>query len=134
MIGTLKHIAIAVPDLEAACAFYRDVFGAALSQSVEQPDHGVRVVRADLGDSQIELMEPLGTNSPIAGFLKRHPRGGIHHLCYGVADIRKARDELVAAGVSVLGDGEPRIGGHGKPVVFLKPADTFGALIELEED
>lgn len=134
MIGKLKHVAIAVPDLDAACAFYRDVLRAALSQSEAQPDHGVRVVRVELGESHVELMEPLGSDSPIAGFLERNPRGGIHHVCYRVADIRKARDELLAAGVALLGDGEPKIGGHGKPVLFLKPADTFGTLIELEEE
>ncbi|MEX0923783.1 MAG: methylmalonyl-CoA epimerase [Rhodovibrionaceae bacterium] len=134
MIGKLNHVAIAVPDLEAASAFYRDVLRAALAQPQDQPDHGVRVVRVELGESQVELMEPLGPDSPIAKFLARNPRGGIHHLCYSVADIRKARDELTAAGIAVLGDGEPKIGGHGKPVLFLRPADSHGALIELEED
>ena len=133
MIGKLNHVAIAVPDLNAACDFYRDVLRAALSQPVDQPEHGVRVVRVELGESQVELMEPLGDNSPIAGFLERNPRGGLHHVCYRVGDIRKARDELAAAGVTILGDGEPKIGGHGKPVLFLKPSDAFGTLIELEE-
>lgn len=133
MIGKLNHVAIAVPDLEAASAFYRDVLRAALSQPVDQPAHGVRVVRVELGESQVELMEPLGADSPIAKFLERNPRGGIHHVCYEVADIRKARDELRAAGVGLLGDGEPKIGGHGRPVLFMKPADSHGALIELEE-
>lgn len=133
MIGKLNHVAIAVPDLAAACAFYRDVLRAALSQPQDQPEHGVRVVRVELGESQVELMEPLGENSPIAKFLARNPRGGLHHVCYQVADIRKARDELTAAGMTLLGDGEPKIGGHGKPVLFLKPAESFGTLIELEE-
>lgn len=134
MIGKLNHVAIAVPDLEAACAFYRDVLRAALSQPSDQPEHGVRIVRVELGESQVELMEPLGEDSPIARFLERNPRGGIHHLCYAVKDIRRARDELAAAGVAVLGNGEPKTGAHGKPVLFLKPSDSFGALIELEEE
>lgn len=133
MIGKLNHVAIAVPDLEAASAFYRDVMRAALSQPADQPEHGVRVVRVELGDSQVELMEPLGAESPIARFLERNPRGGIHHVCYEVPDIRKAREDLLAAGIGLTGDGEPKIGGHGKPVLFLKPADSFGTLIELEE-
>ena len=133
MIGKLNHVAIAVPDQWASGACSRDVLRAALSQPVDQPEHGVRVVRVELGESQVELMEPLGEESPIAKFLERNPRGGLHHVCYEVRDIRKARDELLAAGVTVLGDGEPKIGGHGKPVLFLKPADSFGTLIELEE-
>lgn len=133
MIGKLNHVAIAVPDLEAASVFYRDVLRAALSQPMDQPEHGVRVVRVELGESQVELMEPLGKDSPIAGFLERNPRGGLHHVCYQVRDIRKARDQLQAAGITLLGDGEPKIGSHGKPVLFLKPADACGTLIELEE-
>ncbi len=133
MIGRLNHVAIAVPDLEAARALYRDVFGATVSEPVDLPEHGVRTVFVDLGNTKIELLHPLGDNSPIAGFLARHADGGIHHVCYEVGDIRAARDRLVAAGLRILGDGEPRAGAHGRPVLFLHPKDALGTLIELEE-
>lgn len=133
MIGRLNHVAIAVPDLDAARAMYRDIFGARVSEPLDLPEHGVTTVFVDLGNSRIELLHPLGADSPIAGFLARQPAGGIHHLCYEVADIRAARDRLRAAGMRVLGDGEPRPGAHGRPVLFLHPKDAFGTLIELEE-
>jgi len=133
MIGRLNHVAIAVPDLAAAAARYRDVLGAAVSDPVDQPAHGVTVVFVTLPNSKIELLAPLGENSPIAGYLARNPGGGIHHLCYEVADIYAARDRLQAEGARVLGDGEPKIGAHDKPVLFLHPKDFFGTLIELEQ-
>lgn len=133
MIGRLNHVAIAVPDLDAARAMYRDIFGARVSEPLDLPEHGVTTVFVDLGNTRIELLHPLGADSPIAGFLARQPAGGIHHLCYEVADIRAARDRLRAAGMRVLGDGEPRPGAHGRPVLFLHPKDAFGTLIELEE-
>jgi len=133
MIGRLNHVAIAVPDLAAAAARYRDVLGAEVSRPVDQPAHGVTVVFVTLPNSKIELLAPLGENSPIAGYLSRNPGGGIHHLCYEVDDIYAARDRLQAAGARVLGGGEPTIGAHDKPVLFLHPKDFFGTLIELEQ-
>lgn len=133
MIGRLNHIAIAVPDLEAATATYRDVLGGAVSQPLDQPDHGVTVVFVELPNAKIELLYPLGADSPIAKFLERSPSGGIHHVCYEVDDILAARDRLLAAGARVLGDGEPKTGAHGKPVLFLHPKDFLGTLVELEE-
>ncbi len=133
MLGRLNHVAIAVPDLEAASAVYRDTLGARVSQLQMLPEHGVTVVFIDTGNSKIELLEPLGENSPIAAFLDRNPAGGIHHICYEVEDIRAARDRLVAAGARVLGDGQPKTGAHGKPVLFLHPKDFLGTLVELEQ-
>ena len=133
MIGRLNHVAIAVPDLAGAAAQYRDVLGARVSDPVDQPDHGVTMVFVELPNAKIELLHPLGADSPIAGFLARNPSGGIHHLCYEVEDILAARDRLLACGARVLGDGEPKIGAHGKPVLFLHPKDFAGTLIELEQ-
>jgi methylmalonyl-CoA/ethylmalonyl-CoA epimerase len=133
MIGRLNHVAIAVRDLDAACATYRDVLGARLTAPQDLPEHGVRVVFVELPNTKIEFLEPLGPQSPIAKFLERNPDGGIHHLCYEVLDIREARDRLVASGARVLGDGEPKIGAHGNPVLFLHPKDFVGTLTELEE-
>jgi len=133
MIGRLNHVAIAVPDLAAAAARYRDVLGAEVSDPVDQPAHGVTVVFVTLPNSKIELLAPLGENSPIAGYLARNPGGGIHHLCYEIADIYAARDRLQAEDARVLGGGEPKIGAHDKPVLFLHPKDFFGTLIELEQ-
>ena len=133
MIGRLNHVAIAVPDLAAAAAQYHDLLGARVSPPVAQPAHGVTTVFVELPNTKIELLHPLGENSPIDGFLERHPGGGLHHVCYEVGDIRTARDRLVAAGARVLGDGEPRIGAHERPVLFLHPKDFSGTLIELEQ-
>lgn len=133
MIGRLNHVAIAVSDIEAATAVYRDTLGAEVSAKEEQPDHGVSTVFINLPNTKIELLEPLGENSPIAKFLEKNPSGGIHHVCYEVDDIRAARDKLMAEGARVLGDGEPKIGAHGKPVLFLHPKDFLGTLTELEE-
>jgi len=133
MIGRLNHVAIAVPDLEAAAQVYRGMLGAAVSQAVPQPKHGVTVIFVTLPNTKIELLEPLGDGSPIAAFLERNPSGGIHHLCYEVDDILAARDRLKAKGARVLGDGEPKIGAHDKPVLFLHPKDFCGTLIELEQ-
>jgi methylmalonyl-CoA/ethylmalonyl-CoA epimerase len=133
MIGRLNHVAIAVPDLAGAAAQYRDFLGARVSDPVDQPDHGVTVVFVELPNAKIELLHPLGADSPIAGFLARNPSGGIHHLCYEVEDILAARDRLLAGGARVLGDGEPKIGAHDKPVLFLHPKDFSGTLIELEQ-
>jgi methylmalonyl-CoA/ethylmalonyl-CoA epimerase len=133
MIGRLNHVAIAVPDLEAAAAQYRDTLGAVVGAPQAEPDHGVTVVFIELPNTKIELLHPLGEGSPIAGFLAKNPAGGIHHLCYEVEDIRAARDRLKAAGARVLGDGEPKTGAHGKPVLFLHPKDFTGTLIELEQ-
>jgi methylmalonyl-CoA/ethylmalonyl-CoA epimerase len=133
MIGRLNHVAIAVPDLAAASTLYAEALGAKVSAPLPQPEHGVTVVFVTLPNSKIELLEPLGADSPIANFLGRSPGGGIHHLCYEVDDILAARDHLKAAGARVLGDGEPRIGAHGKPVLFLHPKDFLGTLIELEQ-
>jgi len=133
MLKRLNHVAIAVPDLAAAADTYRNVLGARVSPPQALPEHGVTVVFIDLGNTKVELLEPLGENSPIAGFLEKNPSGGMHHLCYEVEDIRAARDRLVASGARVLGDGEPKIGAHRKPVLFLHPKDFCGTLIELEE-
>ena len=133
MIGRLNHIAIAVPDLAAAVAQYRDTLGAQVSAPSAQPEHGVTVVFVTLPNSKIELLEPLGAGSPIANFLERSPAGGVHHLCFEVDDIIAARDRLAAGGARVLGDGEPKLGAHGKPVIFLHPKDFCGTLIELEQ-
>jgi len=133
MIGRLNHIAIAVPDLDAAMAQYRDVLGAAVGAPQDEPDHGVTVVFIELPNTKIELLFPLGDDSPIASFLVKNPAGGIHHMCYEVEDIRAARDRLMASGARVLGSGEPKIGAHGKPVLFLHPKDFNGCLIELEQ-
>ena len=133
MIGNINHIAIAVPDLETAAARWRDTLGADVSAPQSLPEHGVRIVFVTQPNSKVELMEPLGESSPIAAFLARNPDGGIHHICYEVSDIRAARDRLVDEGARVLGDGEPRTGAHGNPVLFLHPKDFFGTLIELEE-
>ena len=133
MIGRLNHVAIAVPDLAAAAAQYRDTLGAAVSAPVDEPDHGVTVVFVTLPNTKIELLSPLGADSPIAKFLARNPAGGIHHVCYEVDDIHAARDRLQAEGARVLGDGEPKTGAHGKPVLFLHPKDFCGTLIELEQ-
>jgi methylmalonyl-CoA/ethylmalonyl-CoA epimerase len=133
MIGRLNHVAIAVPDLEAAAALYRTTLGAKVSAPVPQPAHGVTVVFVELPNSKIELLHPLGAGSPIAGFLEKNPAGGIHHLCFEVEDILAARDRLKAEGARVLGDGEPKIGAHDKPVLFLHPKDFYGTLIELEQ-
>jgi len=133
MIGRLNHVAIAVPDLAAAAALYRNALGARVSAPVPQPAHGVTVVFVELPNAKIELLQPLGENSPIAGFLQKNVAGGIHHVCYEVGDIYAARDKLKAAGARVLGDGEPKIGAHDKPVLFLHPKDFCGTLIELEQ-
>jgi methylmalonyl-CoA/ethylmalonyl-CoA epimerase len=133
MIGRLNHVAIAVPDLAAASATYRDALGARVSRPVDVAEHGVTVVFVELPNTKIELLQPLGEDSPIAGFLARNPAGGMHHLCFEVDDILAARDRLKAEGLRVLGDGEPKIGAHGKPVLFLHPKDVSGTLVELEQ-
>ena len=133
MIGRLNHVAIAVPDLEAASAQYRDVLGAKVNPPQDEPDHGVTVVFIELPNTKIELLYPLGENSPIKAFLEKNPSGGIHHICYEVEDILAARDTLKASGARVLGNGEPKIGAHGKPVLFLHPKDFTGTLVELEQ-
>ena len=133
MIGRLNHVAIAVHDLAAASAVYRETLGAEVTEPMEEPDHGVRVVFINLPNTKIELLEPLGEYSPIAKFLEKNPSGGIHHVCYEVDDIIAARDRLKADGARVLGDGEPKIGAHGKPVLFLHPKDFCGTLTELEQ-
>ncbi|SFE51829.1 methylmalonyl-CoA epimerase [Roseivivax sediminis] len=133
MIGRLNHVAIAVPDLEAAAAQYRDTLGAEVGVPQDEPDHGVTVVFITLPNTKIELLYPLGEDSPIRGFLDKNPSGGIHHICYEVDDIHAARDRLAAQGARVLGSGEPKIGAHGKPVLFLHPKDFNGCLVELEQ-
>lgn len=133
MIGRLNHVAIAVPDLEAGAAIYRDLLGATVTGPRAMPEHGVTIVFVELPNTKIELMEPLGEASPIAGFLKKSPAGGIHHVCYEVDDIIAARDRLVSGGARVLGDGAPKPGAHGKPVLFLHPRDFCGTLVELEQ-
>ena len=133
MIGRLNHVAIAVPSLAGAVAQYRGTLGAEVSEPVPQPAHGVTVVFVNLPNTKVELLEPLGEKSPIAAFLERNPSGGIHHLCYEVDDIIAARDTLKASGARVLGDGEPKTGAHGKPVLFLHPKDFNGTLVELEQ-
>lgn len=133
MIGRLNHVAIAVPDLDAAAAQYRDALGASVSVPQAEPDHGVRVVFITLVNTKIELLEPLDDGSPIRGFLDKNPNGGIHHVCYEVEDIHAAATRLSEEGARVLGDGNPKTGAHGKPVMFLHPKDFNGTLIELEE-
>ncbi len=133
MLGRVNHIAIAVPDLAAATATYRDTLGARVSQSQALPEHGVTVVFVELPNTKVELLEPLGEASPIAAFLDKNPSGGMHHICYEVDDIIAARDRLKAGGARVLGDGNPKIGAHGKPVLFLHPKDFNGTLVELEQ-
>ncbi|MBD25748.1 MAG: methylmalonyl-CoA epimerase [Candidatus Marinimicrobia bacterium] len=133
MIGRLNHVAIAVPDLDAAAANYRDVLGAQVSQPQDLPDHGVTVIFVELDNTKIELIHPLGEDSTIKGFLEKNTAGGIHHMCYEVDDIYEARDKLRSQGKRVLGDGEPQIGAHGKPVLFLHPKDFNGTLVEVEQ-
>ena len=133
MIGRLNHVAIVVPDLQAARALYRDTLGARVSEAVDMPAHGVTTVFVELPNTKIELLHPLGKESPIAAFLARNPAGGMHHVCFEVDDILAARDRLQAEGARVLGDGEPRIGAHDKPVLFLHPKDFCGTLIEIEQ-
>jgi methylmalonyl-CoA/ethylmalonyl-CoA epimerase len=133
MIGRLNHVAIAVRDIAKASNLYKNTLGAQVSAVVPQPDHGVSTVFITLPNTKIELLEPLGVDSPIAKFLDRNPDGGIHHICYEVDDIKSARDKLTAAGARVLGTGEPNIGAHGKPVLFLHPKDFNGTLVELEQ-
>lgn len=133
MIGKLNHVAIVVPDLDRAVATYRDALGATVSDPMDLPEHGVRVVFVTLPNTKIELLLPIGENSPVAKFLERNVDGGMHHLCYEVEDIIAARDKLVAAGARVLGNGEPKTGAHGKPVLFLHPKDFCGTLVEIEQ-
>lgn len=133
MLGRVNHIALAVPDLVEAAEKYRSVLGASVTEPDALPEHGVTVVFVTLENTKVELLEPLGEGSPIAAFLAKNPAGGMHHICYEVDDIIAARDSLVAAGGRVLGDGQPKIGAHGKPVLFLHPKDFFGTLIELEQ-
>ncbi|MBB4066695.1 methylmalonyl-CoA epimerase [Gellertiella hungarica] len=133
MLGRVNHVAIAVPDMEKGIAAYRDTLGATVSEVQKLPEHGVSVVFVELPNTKVELLEPLGENSPIAAFLEKNPSGGMHHICYEVEDILAARDQLKATGARVLGDGTPKIGAHGKPVLFLHPKDFFGTLIELEQ-
>lgn len=133
MIGNLNHIAIAVPDLDQAMDLYKGTLGADVGDKLDQPDHGVTVVFITLPNTKIELIHPLGDDSPIAKFLVKNPDGGIHHICYEVDDIIKVRDKLIATGARILGDGPPKIGAHGKPVLFLHPKDFTGTLIELEQ-
>ena len=133
MIGRLNHVAIAVPDLEQAADQYRNALGAKVGAPQDEPDHGVTVIFIELENTKIELLHPLGGSSPIAGFLEKNPSGGIHHICYEVDDIIEARDHLKSKGARVLGAGEPKIGAHGKPVLFLHPKDFTGTLLELEQ-
>jgi len=133
MLGRLNHVAIAVPDIAAAAATYRDTLGATVTAPQLLPEHGVTVVFIELGNTKVELLEPLGDASPIAAFLAKNPAGGMHHVCYEVDDIIAARDRLKASGARVLGSGEPKIGAHGKPVLFLHPKDFQGTLVELEQ-
>lgn len=133
MLGAINHIAIATPDLDQAVKFYRDTLGALVSSPQSLPEHGVTVVFVELGDSKVELLEPLGENSPIAAFLEKNPNGGMHHICYNVANILEAKDRLVSQGLRILGDGQPKIGAHGNPVLFLHPKDAGGVLVELEQ-
>ena len=133
MIGRLNHVAIAVKDIAASSKLYRDTLGAKVSEPTPQPDHGVTVVFIELPNTKIELLEPLGADSPIAKFLEKNPDGGMHHVCYEVDDILAARDRLKAKGARVIGNGEPKIGAHGKPVLFLHPKDFNGTLVEIEQ-
>jgi methylmalonyl-CoA/ethylmalonyl-CoA epimerase len=133
MLGRLNHVAIAVPDLAAATVLYRDTLGAVVTNPQDLPEHGVTVVFVDVGNTKVELLAPLGEASPITAFLEKNPAGGMHHVCYEVDDILAARDRLKAGGARVLGDGNPKVGAHGKPVLFLHPKDLFGTLVELEQ-
>ncbi|MEO1608785.1 MAG: methylmalonyl-CoA epimerase [Pseudomonadota bacterium] len=133
MIDRLNHVAIAVRDIRSAASVYRDILGADVSAATQMPEHGVTAIFITLANTKIELLEPLGDNSPIAKFLERNPEGGIHHLCYEVDDIIAARDQLIASGARILGDGQPKNGAHGKPVLFLHPKDFNGILMELQE-
>ena len=133
MIGNLNHVAIAVDDLDAATAIYRDTLGATVTKATDLPEHGVTTVFVELPNTKIELLKPLGENSPIKSFLQKNPSGGIHHLCYEVEDIEKAIDKMLSQGARVLGDGKPKIGAHGKPVIFLHPKDFCGTMVELEQ-
>ena len=133
MIGRMNHVAIAVPDLGAAAATYENVLGATVSAPVDMPEHGVTTVFVELPNTKIELLHPLGAGSPVRKFLERNPDGGVHHVCYEVDDIEQARAQLLEQGARVLGDGKPRIGAHGKPVLFLHPKDFYGTLIEIEQ-
>lgn len=133
MIGKLNHIAIAVPDLESASRIYKDILGANVSDPVSMPDHGVTTVFVELPNTKIELLEPLGDESPIKNYLLKNPKGGMHHICYEVDDIYKSRDKLINDGATILGSGEPTIGAHNKPVLFLHPKDFCGTLIEIEQ-
>ena len=133
MIGNLNHVAIVVPDLSAASDIYRNTLGADVSEPMDLPDHGVTTVFVNLPNTKIELLYPLGDNSPIAKFLQNNPAGGMHHICYEVSDIYAARDKLVAEGARILGDPEPKTGAHGKPVLFLHPKDFCGTLVEIEQ-
>ena len=133
MIGRLNHVAIAVPDLNTAAANYREALGATVSEPQDLPEHGVSVVFVELANTKIELLQPLGDDSPIQGFLDKNPSGGMHHVCFEVDDIIAARDKLIAEGKRILGDGEPKTGAHGKPVLFIHPKDFDGTLIEIEE-
>lgn len=133
MIGKLNHVAIVVPDLVKAAAIYRDTLGATVSEPVDLPEHGVTTVFVELPNTKIELLLPLGEDSPIAKFLEKHPSGGMHHVCYEVDDIIAARDRLLADGARILGDGQPKTGAHNKPVLFLHPKDFCGTLVELEQ-
>ncbi len=133
MLGRLNHVALAVPDLAAATVLYRDMLGGRVSAPQALPEHGVTVVFVDVGNTKVELLEPLGEGSPIRAFLDKNPLGGMHHICYEVDDIIAARDRMQASGARVLGDGEPKTGAHGKPVIFLHPKDLMGTLVELEQ-
>jgi methylmalonyl-CoA/ethylmalonyl-CoA epimerase len=133
VLGRLNHVAIAVPNIAAASAIYRETLRADVSEPQSLTDHGVTVVFVDLGNTKVELLEPLGDASPIAAFLEKNPSGGMHHICYEVEDIFKARDHLIKEGARVLGDGKPKLGAHGKPVLFLHPKDFCGTLVELEQ-
>ncbi|RST84980.1 methylmalonyl-CoA epimerase [Aquibium carbonis] len=133
MLGRLNHVAIAVPDIAVASAMYRETLGATVTTPQMLPEHGVTVVFIELGNTKVELLEPLGEASPIAAFLAKNPAGGLHHVCYEVDDIIAARDRLKTSGARILGDGEPKIGAHGKPVLFLHPKDFQGTLVELEQ-
>ncbi|CAN7266179.1 methylmalonyl-CoA epimerase [Neorhizobium tomejilense] len=133
MLGRVNHIAIAVPDLGVATTTYRDTLGARVSQAQALPEHGVTVVFVELPNTKVELLEPLGPDSPIAAFIEKNPSGGMHHICYEVDDIIAVRDKLKASGARVLGDGNPKTGAHGKPVLFLHPKDFNGTLVELEQ-
>ena len=133
MIGRLNHIAIAVPNLENASQVYKETLGATVSAPVPMPNHGVTTVFVELPNTKIELIEPLGDESPISGFIEKHPKGGMHHVCYEVDDIYEARDQMISSGATIVGAQEPTIGAHNKPVIFMHPKDFLGTLIELEQ-